>query len=140
MFFLVAQGQMWYFPNFLYLGAGVHGEERRWQNSRCGWDVEDKAFTLLGHFGQQEKRHASDGQNIAVHQSCAKGSRIGKIAKEFRIIIGHAYIVDQYTNIQVLQLCTNAVIDFPSAGEVHVYNASLDSVLGFCIDKSTHTN
>jgi hypothetical protein len=39
-----------------------------------------------------------------------------------------------------LQLCTDAVVDLPSAGEVHVYNASLDSVLGFCRGKSTHTN
>lgn len=86
---------------------------------------------FLSHFGQYENRHARDRQNVAMHQPRTESSCIWYVAEEFRMIVRHAYVVDQDANIQVLNLGSDSVIDFTTTGKIHVDNASLDSVSGF---------
>jgi len=67
-----------------------------------------------------------------VHQPGAESRRVGKVAEEFGIRIRHADIVDENTDIQILKLGADSIVNFSSAGEIHIDDTSFDSVIRFC--------
>lgn len=48
------------------------------------------------------------------------------------MVVGHAHIVDQNANIQVLKLGADTFVDLSAVGKVNIDNTSFDSVSRFC--------
>ena len=116
----------------IYLTTGIHGQKGWRQHGRGRRNVQNEALAFLGHFRQQQQRHASNGENVAVHQPGAESTRVRQVAQKFRIRVRHADIVYKDADIQILQLDADFLVDMVVFGEINVNDPRLDTILLLC--------
>ena len=71
-----------------------------------------------------------------MHQARAKGARLGKAGQKFRVRVRHADIVDQHSDVEILQVGADLVVDLSVASEVNVDDARLNTELQLCKERN----